>query len=208
MRSKIFTTYLQIIFCFGFTQLIAVDQKSREYCAREEQPLNFQEKYAANFQQLCNSLKSIYALLSTDFFESQKLCDLSYLNTLKISLEAMPVEAQKCHTLYFEQNSDINAQFAAELLSSGDDQTIALKEAYDDQVRTWITESSNIQIAFVQKLVELVDFFIENQGHYQSENNQIEFDSIENAEKFVLLSNELDALKQKELDQLKFLPKS
>jgi len=208
MKSKIFSTYLQLIFCFGFTQLIADDQKSQAHCAREEQPLNFQEKYAANFQQLCSSSKSIYALLSTDFFEPQKLRDLSYLNSLKISLEEMPIEAKKCHTLYFQQNSDINAQFAAELLSSGDDQTLALKEAYDDKIRSWITESSNIQIAFVQKLVELVDFFIENQGHYQCENNQIEFDSIENAEKFVLLSNELDALKQKELDQLKFLPKS
>jgi len=208
MRSKIFITYLQLIFCFGIAQLIAVDQKSAAYSTQEEQQFNFQEKYAQNFHQLCTSLKSIYALLSTDFFESQQLCDVSYLNTLKMSLEEMPVEAQKCYTLYFEQNSVINAQFAGELHCCGDNQTMALKEAYDEKVRDWITESSNIQIAFVQKLVELVDFFIENQGHYQSENNQIEFDSIENAEKFLLLSNELDALKQKELDQLKFLPKS
>ena len=208
MRSKTFATYFLIVTCLGLTHLMAVEEKSPDSCFSIEQKAVFKEKSLDFFHQLCTSLESVYALLGTDFFEPQKLCDISHLNKLKNSFNKMPAQADKCHSLYFEQNRKLNAEFATELFSNPDDQALFIKAMNDDKTTQWIIECSNIQKSFIQKLVQIIDFFIANQGHYSCENNQLLFDSMDNVKKFSLLSEELSDLKQKEIDQLNFLPKS
>jgi hypothetical protein len=193
--------------CFLGNNLAALDDTRPDFSI--EQKTVFAKKSLELFEQFCNTLKSLYNPLGKDILEPHKLCDISHLNKIDYLLDEMPASIKKCQALYIQQQHDLETMLADDLFSKPEDRALFLQGLEEnDNASRWVTQHCEIHKSLVEKLGQLIKFLINNQSHYQIQNKQLVFDSMDRIKKVSGLFEEISNLKQKEIEHLNLLPRA
>jgi hypothetical protein len=214
MKNKAFIGWLVTVMCFSGFKLNALDEnKANSFENRlssvlsQEQISSFKKGYLENTEQFCNALGSLYDPLGNDILEPKKLCDISYLNKIKKLLKGMPSSIEKARKDFAQKQHDVDVRMANGIFSEETDRAFFVEFQKNDQTSKWVDEFCEIHQSIVHKLEQVMDFLIDNQGHYQFQKNEIRFDSMEKVKIGNMLFEEISNLKQKQIAHFNLLPK-